>query len=83
MKKIYLRYNEILQDCILSEGKTYDTKRFIKNLRGQDIIDELKQIDSKRSTELYLKEIPTELEEDIKKMFKGTKIIVKDIEEFI
>jgi len=77
MKRIYLEYNELMNNFALSEGKAYEERRNLKNISEAELMERLRELDSKRVTELYIKKIPQPIKETIANIFESTKIIVK------
>lgn len=83
MKKLFIIYNSIMGNCSFGGGKNYSNRKIINYFKCDELINQLKKIDTKRKTELYLKNLPKEAEESIKRLFKGTKISVKNLEKDI
>jgi len=80
MRNLYIRYNEITGSYALSEGQTYESRRKVWDAIEDDLGDKLKSIDSKRKTDLYLKEIPVDILGKITQLFNGTKVTIKNLE---
>jgi len=77
MRRINLQYNSLFNEYFLDFGPHHKDKLQLGILSDDELLLKLKkQINIKRNTQLYLdKGITEKLRENIKEIFKGTKII--------
>lgn len=78
MKSLYLVYNSHLEEYFFSESSNpySDDKR--KVLLREEVIPSLKSgVNSKRKSLLNLVEIDKDLEDELRRMYKNSKIIIQ------
>jgi len=79
MKNIHLHYNPLTNSYIFVVGQTFNSgerQEWRDNNKG--LVKRLEiSVDRSRKSSLYLKDIPEELREPIKKIFKNTRVKVR------